>query len=236
LNNTANKNSIVIIAESSILNPTEIEVYQNLSVNYSVFLNTLLFSNWVEILSEMRNDFEIVTFLDERDKEFLPKYFLPFDTKTVFYNPAQLSDLAENIIKNISTGSLKNMVLFYNSIGIKRNDILRAFNLIQADEPSMVIGKSSQDKIVFTCTPGVDQDLINPIFEVDRKYSKYLNSISSKDLFINTLDNFLSIDDFEDIKKLYIELSKKESLSYCSPKMHESFNDLFIEYKELLDV
>lgn len=236
MNKTTNKNSIIIIAEGSILNPLEIIVYQNLSANYSVFLNTLLFSNWVEILSEIQNDFEIITFLDYRDKEFLPKYFLPFDTKTIFYNPPQLSDLTENVIKNISTGSLKNMVLFYNSIGIKRNDILRAFNLIQSDEPSMVIGKSSQDKIVFTCTSGVDEDLLDPIFSTKRIYNKYLNSISSKDLFIHTLDNFLSINDFEDIKKLYIELSKKESLSYCSPKMHESFNDLFIEYKELLNV
>ena len=236
MNNTANKNSIIIIAESSILNPLEINVYQNLSVNYSVFLNTLLFSNWVEILSEIRNDFEIITFLDDRDKEFLPKYFLPFDTKTIFYNPAQLSDLTENVIKNITTGSLKNMVLFYNSIGLTKNDILRSFNLIQSDEPSMVIGKSSQDKIVFTCTSGVDEDLLDPIFLTERIYSKYLNSIGNKDLFINTLDNFLSIDDFEDIKKLYIELSKKESLSYCSPKMHESFNDLFIEYKDILNV
>ena len=63
-----------------------------------------------------------------------------------------------------------------------------------------------------------------------------LSLISSKDIFIHTLDNFLSINDFEDIKKLYIELSKKESLSYCSQNMHESFNDLFIEYKELLNV
>jgi hypothetical protein len=235
LNNTTNKNSIIVIAETAILNPIEIDVYQNLSVNYSVFLNTLLFSNWVEILSEIRNDFEIITFLNEKDKEFLPKYFLPFDTKTIFYNQSQLSDLTNYIVGNTLSGSLKNMILFYNSIGMNRNDISRAFNLIQSDEPSMVIGKSNQDRIVFTCTSGVDQDLIDPIFITKRKYSKYLSSISSKDLFIHTLDNFLLIDDFEDIKKLYIELSKKESLSYCSQKMHESFNDLFIEYKDLLN-
>jgi hypothetical protein len=235
LNNTTNKNSIIVIAETAILNPIEIDVYQNLSVNYSVFLNTLLFSNWVEILSEIRNDFEIITFLNEKDKEFLPKYFLPFDTKTIFYNQSQLSDLTNYIVGNTLSGSLKNMILFYNSIGMNRNDISRAFNLIQSDEPSMVIGKSNQDRIVFTCTSGVDQDLIDPIFMTKRKYSKYLSSISSKDLFIHTLDNFLLIDDFEDIKKLYIELSKKESLSYCSQKMHESFNDLFIEYKDLLN-
>ena len=235
MNNTTNKNSIIVIAETAILNPIEIDVYQNLSVNYSVFLNTLLFSNWVEILSEIRNDFEIIIFLNEKDKEFLPKYFLPFDTKTIFYNQSQLSDLTNYIVGNTLSGSLKNMILFYNSIGMNRNDISRAFNLIQSDEPSMVIGKSNQDRIVFTCTSGVDQDLIDPIFITKRKYSKYLSSISSKDLFIHTLDNFLLIDDFEDIKKLYIELSKKESLSYCSQKMHESFNDLFIEYKDLLN-
>ena len=152
MNNTTNKNSILIIAETSILNPVEIDVYQNLSVNYSVFLNTLLFSNWVEILSEVRNDFEIITFLNEKDKEFLPKYFLPFDTKTIFYSQLQLSDLTDYIAGDTSSGVLKNMILFYNSIGINRNDIFRAFNLIQSDEPSMVIGKSSQDKIIFTCT------------------------------------------------------------------------------------
>jgi hypothetical protein len=78
--------------------------------------------------------------------------------------------------------------------------------------------------------------LINPLFTNNRKYSDYLKAISNKDFFIHTLEGFFSVDDFEDIKKLYIELSKKESLSYCSQKMHESFNDLFIEYKELLNV
>jgi len=236
LNDKKNKNSIIIIAESPILNPAEINIYDNLSVNYSVFLNTLLFSNWAEILSEFREDFEIFTFLNEKDDEFLPKYFLPFDIKIIFYEQSQANDLTEQFIKNTFSDSSKNMILFYNSIGMTRSDIFRAFDLIQSDEPSIVIGKSNQDRIVFTCTPGVDKDLLDHIFLTKRKYSKYLTSISRNDLFIHTLDNFLSIDDFEDIKKLYIELSKKESLSYCSKKMHESFNDLFIEYKDLLNV
>ncbi len=236
MNNTENKNSIIIIAESAILNPTEINVYQNLSVNYSVFLNTLLFSNWVEILTGIRDEFEIITFLDERDKEFLPKYFLPSGIKTIFYSQSQLPDLTDFVIKNIPSDNMKNMVLFYNSIGITKQDMLRAFNLIQSDEPSIIIGKSGQDKIVFTCTSGIDADIFHPIFQAERKFSKYLNLTSNKDLFFHALDNFLSIDDFEDVKKLYIELSKKESLSYCSQKMHESFNDLFIEYKEFLNV
>ncbi|MGB5531077.1 MAG: hypothetical protein WBQ32_14015, partial [Ignavibacteriaceae bacterium] len=82
----------------------------------------------------------------------------------------------------------------------------------------------------------IERVLIDPLISSNRNFQNYLNFISSKDIFIHTLEGFISIDDFEDIKKLYIELSKKESLSYCSPKMHESFNDLFVEYKEKLNV
>lgn len=219
-----------------MINPSEIIPYENLSVNYSVFLNTLLFSNWVEILSENSNNFEIITLLNEKDKEYLPKYFLPHDTVTIFYSEASLVDITEYLIRQTPYINSKNIILFYNSIGLNQNDILRIFNLIQTDEPSIAIGKSFKDKIVLTCTNSIDKDLINPLFTHNRKYSDYLKAISNKDFFIHTLEGFSSVDDFEDIKKLYIELSKKESLSYCSQKMHESFNDLFIEYKELLNV
>lgn len=233
---STNKNSVIIVADKPIINPSEIIPYENLSVNYSVFLNTLLFSNWVEILSENSNNFEIVALLNEKDKEFLPKYLLPHDTVTIFYSETSPFDITEYLIRQMPTVNSKSTVLFYNSIGLNQSDILRIFNLIQTDEPSIAIGKSVKDRIVLTCTHGIDRDLINPLFTVDRKYSEYLKVISSKDFFIHALEGFFSIDDFEDIKKLYIELSKKESLSYCSQKMHESFNDLFIEYKELLNV
>ena len=94
----------------------------------------------------------------------------------------------------------------------------------------MVIGKSKRNKVILTCSYEVDKDLISPLFSTKRNFLNYLNYISSKDIFIHSLEGYFSIDDFEDIKKLYIELSKKESLSYCSQKMHESFNDLFVEY------
>jgi len=227
---------VIIVAENPIMNPSEIIPYQNLSVNYSVFLNTLLFSNWVEILSENKENFDIITLLNEKDQEYLPKYFLPQDAVAIFSNESQLSEISEHLFKQTTASNPKTIILFYNSIGLNLNDISRLFNLIQTDEPSIVIGKSNRDRIVYTCSSGVDKELVDPIFVTKRKYAAYLNAISSKDIYIHTMDGFLSIDDFKDIKKLYIELSKKESLSYCSQKMHEGFNDLFIEYKELLDV
>jgi hypothetical protein len=236
LSSTPNKNSVIIIADSPIINPKEIKSYANLSVNYSVYLNTLLFSNWLEIFSNIKEQVDIFTLLNEKDMEYIPKYFLPDEAHTITYNEPQLTKLSEYLLKQPLSTNSKTLVLFYNSIGLRQTDILRIFNLIQTEEPTIVIGKSVPDKIILACSYGLDKDLIDPIIITKRKYDSFLNFISGKDIFIHTLDGFLSIDNFEDIKKLYIELSKKESLSYCSQKMHENFNDLFIEYKELLNV
>jgi hypothetical protein len=236
LSTSSNKNSVIIVAETPIINPSEIIPYQNLSVKYSVFLNTLLFLNWIEILSEDKQHFNMIALLNEKDKEYLPKYFLPQEAATIFYQESHLSEISEYLFKQTADINSKTIILFYNSIGFKLNEISRALNLIQTEEPSIVIGKSVGEKIILVCSNGLDGELIIPILTSERKYDQYLSSLTSKDIFIHTLDGFLSIDNFEDIKKLYIELSKKESLSYCSQKMHENFNDLFIEYKELLNV
>jgi hypothetical protein len=237
LNNIPNKNSVIIVADSPIINPKKIKSYQNLSVNYSVYLNTLLYSNWLEIFSDIKEQVEIFTLLNEKDLEYIPKYFLPDEAHTIIYKEPQLTNLSEYLFKQpLFINNSKTLVLFYNSIGLRQSDILRIFSLIQTDEPTIVIGKSVPDKIILACSLGLDKDLIDSIIITGRKYDSFLNFISSKDIFIHTLDGFLSIDNFGDIKKLYIELSKKESLSYCSQKMHENFNDLFIEYKDLLNV
>ena len=201
-----------------------------------MYLNTLLYSNWIEIFSGIKEQVEIFTLLNEKDMEYIPKYFLPDEAHTIIYNEPQLTNLSVYLHKRPQALNSKLLVLFYNSIGLRLNDFSRIFNLIQTDEPSIVIGKSDHDKIILACTYGLDGELVDPIITANRKYADYLSSISAKDIFINTIEGLLSIDNFEDIKKLYIELSKKESLSYCSQKMHENFNDLFIEYKELLNV
>jgi hypothetical protein len=236
LNISENKNTIILLSVKPILNPAAVREYQNLASNYSVYLNTLLYSNWIEILSEFKEYYNVIYFLNESDKNHLPKYFLPEDASVIFYDYKIPFSLHDYLLKFNPASNSKTLILFSNGIGLNKKDIFRIFNLIQSDEPSVVIGKTERDQLFFVCTFGIDKDLIDPILESDRYYSRYLSSISSMDIFINTMDNFLSINNFEDIKKLYIELSKKESLSYCSPKMHESFNDLFIEYKDLLNV
>ena len=108
-------------------------------------------------------------------------------------------------------------------------------NSFEADDQSIVIGKSVNELIAFLGMNIAYEKILKNFFLENITYNKFLNKLSKEDIFIQTIDNFLSIVNFSDVKKLYIELSKKDSLSFCSESMHERFNDLFVEYKDLLN-
>jgi hypothetical protein len=230
------KETTIILADSPILNPTIIKPISNLSVSYHIYLHSLLYSNWLELLAAFKDHFNIIGVLNEKDKEYLPKDFFLSEFQNLFYGRQKLKELINEILVQPSIEDSKILIIFHNSIGFKASDIERYFNLVQTDEASVVIAKSNRNKILAACTYNPEKEFIDQLINSERDYNKFLNYIGSKDVFIHTIEGFLSIDDFEDIKKLYIELSKKESLSYCNQKMHESFNDLFVEYKELLNV
>ena len=226
---------IMLIADSAVLNTTVIKPFQNLTPQYSVYLHSLLLSNWIEILNELKENSNLMILLSEQDKEYIPKKFIPEDFKEIFYSGSSIKKSEEELLKQKLSVNAKTLFLYHNSMGIKQDDFERIFNLTQSEDNSIVLLKSKSNLIIGNCIYEPETILINSLFTSNRNYKNYLNSIGSHDVFIHTLEGFLSIDDFEDIKKLYIELSKKESLSYCSQKMHESFNDLFVEYKEKLN-
>ena len=230
-----NKKTVILLADLPILNPTIINPFQYLSIEYSIYLNSLLFTNWIEIVNSVSADIYPVIILSAKDQEYIPKSFLPDNFKKLFYKGSKLDNIQKDLIKLPIVNDSKILIIFYNSIGLKQSDISRIFNLVHSEDTSLVIGKSNRNKVILTCSYEIDKELIDPLFSTKRNFQNYLNFISSKDIFIHTLEGYFSIDDFEDIKKLYIELSKKESLSYCNPNMHESFNDLFVEYKDKLN-
>ena len=229
-----NKNKILLVADSSILNPKITKPISKLSVSYTIYLHSLLYLNWMEILSEFNKECDVACLLSSYDKDFISKDFFQTDSNFFFLYHQNKKNLIEEVQKNLITNNSKILIIFHNSIGIKKSYIERIFNLVHPEEASIVIARSNRQKIILGCYNS-GNEMVNPLLKSKRDYTKYLNLSGNQDIFIHTLNGFLSIDDFEDIKNLYIELSKKESISYCSSKMHENFNDLFVEYKELLN-
>ena len=230
-----NKNSIFLFAHKPILNPERIKVFEKLNVYYSVYLNSLLYLNWIEMFSSIKTNFDFYFVLNKEDKDFIPKNFIP-DYGTVILLESGMSNFLKTIVKNIrQVNYTKQIYIFYNSIRVAKEDVTKTFNLLSIDDQSIVIGKSENELIAFLGTNTTDENILNDLFLENITYNKLLNKLSKVDIFIQTIDNFLTLNNFNDVKKLYIELSKKESLSFCSENMHERFNDLFIEYKDLLN-
>lgn len=230
-----NKFSVFIIARTPILHPGKIKVLEKLSEHYTILLNSLLYLNWIEILSSLKDNFDSYYIFNKKDEDFIPKNFIPESGKLILPENTTVKMLS-NIFTDLKFRSYtKRIFIFFNSIGIRKEDITKTFDLLSIDDRAVVIGKSQDEKIAFLGTNSVENNILNIFLAENITYSKILNRLSEEDIFLQTIGNFLSINNFNDVKKLYIELSKKDSLSFCSENMHESFNDLFVEYKDLLN-
>jgi hypothetical protein len=232
--------AIYLFADTPILKTEEINSdrikIEGLSPLDTVYLNSLLYSNWIEILSKQTSDqFDVYYFIDKRDEEFLPKNFLPEGSNLIFTDSSAQSSVWNELQTKYFQSYPNNLLISYNSIGIRTGEIKKIFDLLLIEDTALVIGKSGRDKIIFLGFNKISEKIFDGFYSQLIGYHEYLSHISSKDYYIHVLEGFLSVNDLNDFKKLYIELSKKESLSYCCEKIHERFNDLFIEYKELLN-
>lgn len=230
-----NKNSIFLIASKPILNPQKINVFEKLNKQYTVYLNSLLYLNWTEILSSLIKYFDFYLILNAKDKDFIPKNFIP-ESGNLILLETKSGKFVSDIYKRLEFSDYtRRIFIFFNSIGIRKEDISKTFDLLSIDDQAVVIGKSNNEQVAFFGTNTGDEIILNNLLAENMTYNKLLNKLSGEDIFIQTIDKFLSVNNFSDLKKLYIELSKKDSLSFCSENMHERFNDLFVEYKDLLN-
>ncbi len=232
---TMNRGAVIILSKKPILNPDRIEQFENLDVNYSIYLNSLLYQNWVELIATSANNYNTYYCLNVLDTDFIQNYFTIEASRIILLNADNQHQVSDFYKELVNEKTSKFLFVLYNSIGIKNEDFDKALKLLSVDDRAMVIGQSEHQSLAFVGTNKMTSDLYNEILTGPDNFNVFLNKISKEDIFIYTLDNFLSINNFKDVKKLYIELSKKDSLSFCSESMHERFNDLFVEYKELLN-
>jgi hypothetical protein len=229
-----NQKCIYICARHPVFNQESVIQFENFSALDSSFLYKNLLANQIEVVTGLGSGIEIVYYLNVDDNNYVPSNFFPENSNIFFATGANMVYNMEVLDQKYFSLFENNILIHSNSIGISNKNINRIFDLLSIEDDSLVIGKSVNNKVPFIGFNKISRKLMIKLFEIDFDYEQFLLESGKSEMFLNTLEGSQLIENFEDFKKLYIELSKKESVSYCSQESHERFTHLFIEYRDLL--
>ena len=227
-------NAVYIIPSASFLNPEIVNTFENFSIEDSKFLKSILYLNLIEnfLADEKKTDYFFV--LDEFDRNFITDEFKADNINFHFADLTKPKLLFENQFLKEFTSHKNNIILSSDIIGINQTELNKYFNLLNIDDECLLIGKSREGTIGVFGFNSYSMDIFNCLVKSNFIYNNFLSCTKTLNHFIHTLNDILLIKNIEHFKQLYIELSQKKSMEYCSQKMHEKFTHLFIEYKELL--
>ena len=229
-----NPNAAYIIPQAPILDNKRITKFENFSVDDSILLKSTLYLNLVENFLSKGSKTDFYFYLDEFDKEFIPEDFNLPGLALRFFNHKNLNLFVENLsAKDFSTHK-KNIVISPDLIGITLSDLDKYFNLLSIEDESLLIGKSNIGEIGFLGFNNYSNEIYQSLIASDFIYDNFLSRVQTSSHFIRTFNNILLVRNISNFKELYIALSQKKSIEYCSQEMHERFTHLFIEYKDLL--
>ena len=227
-------NAVYIIPSASFLNPEMLGRFENFTIDDSKFLRSALYLNMVENFFRDENKTDCYFVLDESDRDFITDEFKLNKLNFHFADLSKPKLLFENLFLKEFNTHKNNIIISSDIIGINQTELDKYFNLLNIDDESLLIGKSKEGVIGVFGFNSYSLDIFNCLVKSDFKYSNFLSCSKTLNHFIHTLNDILLIKNIEHFKQLYIELSQKKSIEYCSQQMHEKFTHLFIEYKELL--
>lgn len=215
-------------------NPEKTPDFGSFNKDSSIFLYNTLLLNHKENLKDLEPEHSVIFCFDENDRSYL-NYDVSHDNSKLFFGNTQNKLLfIKNVSEKYSESFSNHLVLFNNSIGITKQDIKKALDLISIEDEAVVIGKTPNDKIAFIGYNSFSEELFKGVDSEEFDFNTILTNASKRENFIQVMKNYMLIQDVNDFKVLYNELSKKESLEYCSQHIHERFTNLFIEFKDLL--
>ena len=228
-------NSSVYIFPLNVLCNTEhVPVFDGMDKDHSAMLYTTLMENYKEVVDNFESKVNAVYIFDEKDREFIPEQFKGEGVSLFFGDMENKTETFRNLSEKYFNKFHNNLIIFSNSMCITINEIQQAINLLSIEDEAVVIGKTGSGSVAFLGFNTYNSELFGEIDWKNFNYDSFLLYASKHDHFLHVINNFLVVKTVEDFKTLYDELSKKESLAYCSHSMHEKFTHLFIEYKDLL--
>lgn len=225
---------ICLFPLTPVFNTDSVSTFESMSSGDSALLHSILFENYCEILKDLTDSATIIYCLDENDKNFIPREIREKLPEISWINSkdlnTELKSLNDKYLKNYHN----NILIFAHSIGVTAQDIKKIFSLLEMEDESIFIGRDSGERIALFGFNTYNEELMGNISGDRNHYNEVLIKASKHENFVHTLSNYMLIETKDDFKKLYNELSRKESLNYCSQIIHEKFTHLFIEYKDLL--
>lgn len=229
-----NPNAIYIIPASLIFNHEEIKEFEIFDKTDSLLLSSTLYLNLVENFIGRDFKADIFCLIDERDKEFISNELRNDEIKILFENINNKKNLFDKLSAKEFSLHKNNLVIFSNIMGINLTDVEKYFKMLNIEDESLLIGRSKDNCVVILGFNNYSEEVFTNLLKVNFNYDELLIKLSSLNYFIHTTKDILRINNLNDFKELYSDLSQKKSIEYCSQKMHEKFTHLFVEYKELL--
>ncbi|MFO7525136.1 MAG: hypothetical protein R6W68_06750 [Ignavibacteriaceae bacterium] len=229
---TNSDSAIYIIAPHPVFNPAAVNSFADFDKADSVILYSTLLENLLEVVNSLKLLTDNYLLLNYEDETL----FRPSEQKNLTINFLP-DDYELNLLKFLSGLSekyIKNYIILADSIGISSESITHCSNLLNREDDALVIGKTFSGFISCLAFNKSEINYLEHLLKSEYDYMKFLSRLDTCSAFINIIEKFQRITSIDDFIKLYIELSKKDSLNYCSQEMHERFTHLFIEHKGLL--
>ena len=228
------QNAIYIIPPFSLSQRSTDDNFKQFSDEDFSFLKSTLYLTLLENVNQRNEKNEIIKVLDSSDKELFRNEFIDESTNTIYYNAKDLKSVLKELSNKEFISHKNNLIIFSDAIDIRPVDIDKYISLLSIDDKSILIATSKDRKMKVFGFNSYSDDLIKYFSDSDFYMDKFLSYNKSCEYFVNTVNEVLAINNIEDFKILYTELSFKSSWDYCSQQMHERFTHLFVEYKDLL--
>jgi len=226
--------TIYLFSDSPKFNKEAITDFGSFRRDDSALLYSTLALNHIEIFDKLQKNINLVFCTDICDKEFLPEELKNNCIQLFFGDTKDKKNFIKSLSEKFFSLSYNNLIIFSDSIGISQDEILKTINLLQIEDEVIVLGKTTDGKVAFIGFNSFNKDLFLNLSWDYLTFDNLLAKVNEHENLVHVLGNYMVISSIADFKFLYGELSKKESLAYCSQNMHERFTNLFIEYKELL--
>jgi|YelNatPaOPRAMG01_1025707.scaffolds.fasta_scaffold00567_17 hypothetical protein len=224
---------IYLIHPSPIFNIDDTPAFEFFDKANSVLLYSALFFNHKENIDLIEKNFPAVFCFDYKDKDFIPQNLNALH-KHVFCDTSKEIEPFRILADKYFGLYTNNLIIFSLSIGFSSAEIKKVFDLLEMDDEAIVIGKSTENKVVFIGFNKYNKDIFENLNCKENNFENFLAMANKHENFVHVMGNYIFLKNLNDFKQLYVELGKKESWAYCSQIIHEQFTHLFIEYKDSL--